>query len=371
MDAVFDAIAKLIANPSSWVAALGVVAALFSARRASQSAVEAKESAELAARALRTNANQYAAQLVIESSRIAVEYPEIAPYLNNERSISAEPDPKVKLRARAAVEAQLDVMEAIWDHHSEFADDDVEAWREWMHHVLKNELHKEAYEPDWYPSIRVMLAESGCSGSIQEHAWAVQTGAADGAERLKHARDELESARGKLAAKGDKRAAARLLRDFAETHFRVVQSRQHAFVDGLKRTTDKSSDAAEQTLTEYRQHEAKFAAAAERRSKTRGWFGRGARLRVAALRNWLVTKVLEPAPPPTPRQLGDLMNGLTYWKQVREGRKMRLQDAITAALRDLTVTDESATATLTDAAAALQAPPEHEASPVLEPSTLA
>lgn len=364
MDLIADAVANVFANPSILIAILGLVAAVFSARKASRSAVEARESAELAARALRTNANQYAAQLVIESSRIAIQYPEIAPYLNGDKPIDEEPHFEVQQRAKAAAEAQLDVMEAIWDHHSEFAEDDVESWREWMHHVLKNELHHETYDPAWYPSIRKMLVESGCSAPLGEHQWAIDSGAADGDGRLEDARHKLEAARKDIEKKGGNRAAAMILAKLTETHFRIVQSRQETQVAGLRRTTDNPlTEAAEKKLKEYRQSEVKFAAAAEWHAKARGRIGRVARLRVAALRAWLLRKLWEPSAGAEPRTLGDLMRDLAYRHEVNEGRKMRLTQAIDGALLAFSPPDPKQR-TVGNQTSAVQPPPERGAVPV-------
>ena len=174
------------------------IAAWLSRRSSKKSADKARESAEIARRALHTTANQFAAQLVITAGQVFIEHPELRPYFEAKREIAEDMDEKEQDRIRAAALTQLDVMETIWDHHEELNPEDILAWQEWIHYMFEQSpvLQKE-YDPAWYPSMKEMFAEHLCTAEEHtdgEHIFAhdkYKEYARDHVKKLSRLRDDL------------------------------------------------------------------------------------------------------------------------------------------------------------------------------------
>jgi hypothetical protein len=133
-------------------------------------------------RATGETSNQSASDLVLQADRLLVEHPELLPFLrkNAEVGVWTRWTNKVfRTRIQAATEFYLDVLEAIWDHQSDFKGEDREAWREWIHSALEGSLTmRTTYEAEeasqWYPSLRNVLEYC----SQPKHLWVRKRGAA-------------------------------------------------------------------------------------------------------------------------------------------------------------------------------------------------
>ena len=243
-----DLLAQWLQSASDWFSSTGyagdaalvtlvlsALGAILAARRARGAANDARESASVATRTLHRRTNQYASDLVLKSDEALIAHPELALYFK-EPPVELPEAGTTRDIVLAVAEMKLDVAEAIWDHHDEFKDDDAEAWREWIHYMIQVSpalQHEDVLAIDFYPSLRTLLAGSGCSRP-DEHGWAVATG-------REYAREDLASALAKVKAAAQVMAGAAK----ARTHRRrVVQwliTRRYWFLAQVSRSMDDSS----------------------------------------------------------------------------------------------------------------------------------
>jgi hypothetical protein len=130
-------------------------------------------------RATGETSNQSASDLVLQADRLLVEHPDLWPYLRRNADVGESTEKIFGDRIEAATEFYLDVLEAIWDHHSDFSVKDSKAWREWIHSALQDSLTMQkmyADESQWYPSLENVLEH--CSHP-KEHSWAMSIKNAD------------------------------------------------------------------------------------------------------------------------------------------------------------------------------------------------
>lgn len=192
------------------------VAAWLSRRSSKKSADQAHQSAEIARRALHTTANQFAAQLVITAGQVFIEHPELRPYFEAKREIEEGMDEKDQDRIEAAALTQLDVMETIWDHHEEMNQEDIDAWREWIHDLFeRSPVLRNQYKPTWYPSINEMFAEHLCTDA--QHSYAKK----QHEESEKAHKNQLDKLRADLAAKTNDVDKLEALRKLASAQMRT------------------------------------------------------------------------------------------------------------------------------------------------------
>lgn len=160
----------IVVSILSLVVSLGGIGSLLVSRR----------SLHVSRRSLHVTANQYASNMAIAAGHVFIEYPHLRPYFYE----GGFPPAKIRNQVVATATNQLDVMEAIWDHHDEFDDQDREAWREWMHDMLQTSpTMREWCDLDWYPSLKSMLSDAVCRWP-DKHECALS-------DALQRAQDEL------------------------------------------------------------------------------------------------------------------------------------------------------------------------------------
>lgn len=120
-------------------------------------------------RGLRITANQSAVDLALQADQLFLQWPGLRPYFYDDIEVVGAKEGNPRNRVRAAAEFYLDVMEAIWDHHGEYKHNDANAWREWIHEVMQTApALREAYDPEWYPSLGDLFAHAGCT-KLEQH----------------------------------------------------------------------------------------------------------------------------------------------------------------------------------------------------------
>ena len=286
---------------------IAVVVALASAYFAHYSAAQAKRSVQISGRALHATANQYASDLVIRAGRVLIDYPDLRPYFFDGKRPAANHWNQVE----AVALSQLDIMEAIWDHHDEFKDLDCEAWREWTHAILQSSpTMQERYDPDWYPSLKLMLADAVCTKPTK-HKWALSRADLP-------ARKEVEEALGTLArARNELRSS----RDSGQTKQPAVST---------DRQKELLADVAQRQRRLGRSDRAVVLAAAWPWPE-RSWGPAQRKLRLKHLRAMLPGRLRRPR---LPDDLRHLLGDVKYSSEVEKGQPMSLGNAVHYALRD-------------------------------------
>jgi hypothetical protein len=309
---------------------IALVFSLVSAYFAHHSVAQARRSVQISGRALHAAANQYASDLVIRAGRVFIEYPALRPYFFDGK----RPAANHWNQAEAVALSQLDVMEAIWDHHDEFKDLDCEAWREWTHAILQSSpTIQETYDPDWYPSLKLMLAEAVCTKPMK-HEWAFSRAALPARQELEKALGALARDRNELAGSNDERAprgqyptdlpdAGVLVKDSGQTKQPAVST---------DRQKELLADVARLQLRLGRSDRAVVLAAAwPWPERPRGPAQRKLRLKLAHLWAMLPWRLRGPR---LPDDLRHLLDGVKYSSEMEQGRRMSLHDAAVYAVRD-------------------------------------
>lgn len=286
--------------------ALSLLSAWFSYNSVRQ----VRQSVQISRRSLHVTSNQYASDLVIRAGRVFIEYPALRPYFFDGKRPAANHWNQVE----AVALSQLDVMEAIWDHRSEFADRDREAWREWMHAISQSSpTMQERYDPDWYPSLKLMLSDAVCTKPTK-HKWAFNSADLPKRKTLEEALGTLARARNEL----------RSSRDSGQTKQPAVST---------DRQKELLADVAQRQRRLGRSDRAVVLAAAWPWWPERAWgpAQRKLRLKLAHLRARLPGRLRGPR---LPDDLRHLLGDVKYSSEVEEGRPMSLGNAVDYALRD-------------------------------------
>lgn len=113
-----------------------------------------------AQRSLRVTTYSGATDLVLQVDRLMVEFPETRAFLYSERTFHDGVEPLLRARVEASAEFVLDVLECIWDHASEYDQDDRESWKRYIQDLIGDEqgyvlrdLYEEYSAKDWYPAL--------------------------------------------------------------------------------------------------------------------------------------------------------------------------------------------------------------------------
>jgi hypothetical protein len=270
---------------------------------------QVRQSLQISRRSLHVTANQYASDLVIRAGRVFIEYPALRPYFFDGKRPAANHRNQVE----AVALSQLDVMEAIWDHRSEFADRDREAWREWMHASLQSSPTTQKWcLPDWYPSLKLMLSDAVCTNP-EIHQWAFNSADLPARETLEEALGTLARARNELRSSRDSGQAEQPA---------VSPSRQIELL----------TDVAQRQRRLGRSDRAVVLAAAwPWPARPGGRARRKLRLASAPLRARLPWRLRGPR---LPDDLRHLLDGVKYSSEMEQGRRMSLDDAVDYAVRD-------------------------------------
>jgi hypothetical protein len=299
----------IIAAAPGGIAVAAFAVSLFSVYLSRKSVAQAKRSGQISSRMLHATANQYASDLVIRAGRVLIEYPDLRPYFFDGKRPAANHRNQVE----AVALSQLDVMEAIWDHRSEFADRDREAWREWMHASLQSSPTTQKWcLPDWYPSLKLMLSDAVCTNP-EIHQWAFNSADLPARETLEEALGTLARARNEL----------RSSRDSGQTKQPAVST---------DRQKELLADIAQRQRRLGRSERAVVLAAAWPWPE-RPWGPARRKLRLASapLRARLPWRLRGPR---LPDDLRHLLDGVKYSSEMEQGRRMSLDDAVDYAVRD-------------------------------------
>ena len=307
--------------------ALSLLSAWFSYNSVRQ----VRQSVQISRRSLHVTSNQYASDLVIRAGRVFIEYPALRPYFFDGKRPAANHWNQVE----AVALSQLDVMEAIWDHRSEFADRDREAWREWMHAISQSSpTMQERYDPDWYPSLKLMLADAVCTKPTK-HEWAFSRADLPARQELEGALRALARDRNELAGPNDERAPrGQYPTDLPDFGFLVRdsgQTKQPAV--STDRQKELLADVAQRQRRLGRSDRAVVLAAAWPWWPERAWgpAQRKLRLKLAHLRARLPGRLRGPR---LPDDLRHLLGDVKYSSEVEKGQPMSLGNAVHYALRD-------------------------------------
>lgn len=113
---------------------------------------------------LKVTTYQGATALTLQIDAVFIEHPLLRPYFYDDLEAPAlTEDPETHHRILAVAEFVLDCVECIWDHRESFADDDREAWKDWIHEVFLGAPSVRACYTEnvrWYPALHELAAEA-------------------------------------------------------------------------------------------------------------------------------------------------------------------------------------------------------------------